>query len=122
MGLSDVVLLRSLATHLAGSQYCTRGSLSPVVTNSAGYGCAVTLSYGEYDFMRAYAAGSRGSPHSSHSVTVSGSSGSSIVVTTSTNGTSATIAAKRSGRRLATAPINKPPALPPRATSRSGVV
>ncbi len=63
--------------------------------------------------MRAYASGSRGSPHSSHSVTVSGSDGSSIVVTTSTNGTSATIAPKRSGRRFATAPIKSPPALPP---------
>jgi len=64
----------------------------------------------------------RGSPHSSHSVTVSGSSGSSMVVTTSTNGTSATIAAKRSGRRFATAPMSSPPALPPRATRRPGAV
>ena len=36
----------------------------------------------------------RGSPHSSHSVTVSGRVGSLIVVTTSTNGTSATAAAE----------------------------
>ena len=35
---------RSFATHFAGSQYCTRGSLSPVVTNIAGYGRAPTLS------------------------------------------------------------------------------
>ena len=41
---------------------------------------------------------SRGSPHSSHSVTVSGSVGSLIVVTTSTNGTSATTARNSSGR------------------------
>ena len=67
--------------------------------------------------MRAYASGSCGSPHSSHSVIVSGRSGSSMVVTMSTNGTSATMAANRSGRRLATAPMSSPPALPPRATS-----
>ena len=36
-----------------------------------------------------------------------------MVLTTSTNGTSATTQPHRSGRRLATAPISIPPALPP---------
>ena len=45
-----------------------------------------------------------------------------MVFTTSTNGTSATTARKRSGRRLATAPIRSPPALPPMIASRSGAV
>ena len=98
------------------------GSLSPVVTNIAGYGpgADVVVRASTPSCART-PSGSCGSPHSSHSVMVSGRSGSSIVVTTSTNGTSATIAAKRSGRRLATAPISRPPALPPRATSRAGV-
>ena len=64
--------------------------------------------------------GSRGSPHSSHSVIVSGSEGSLIVVTTSTNGTSATAPANRWGRWLSTAPTSRPPAEPPRTTTRSG--
>ena len=62
--------------------------------------------------------GLRGSPHSSHSVMVSGMSASSIVVTTSTNGTSATTARHRSGRWLNTAPCRRPPALSPRDASR----
>ncbi len=37
----------------------------------------------------------------------------------STNGTAATMPANASGARLATAPISRPPALPPSATSRS---
>src|SRR6266702_3777430 len=61
--------------------------------------------------MYAYTSGScSGSPHSSHSVTVSGSDGSRIVVSASTNGTCATIPAKVSGAMLATAPISRPPA------------
>lgn len=40
----------------------------------------------------------------------------------STNGTFARIPANSSGARFATAPINRPPALPPSATSRSGPV
>ena len=59
-----------------------------------------------------------GSPHSSHSGGVSGRLASSIVASTSTNGTSAMISANRSGARLATAPISRPPALPPCATTR----
>ena len=73
--------------------------------------------------MYAYTAGScSGSPHSSHSVTVSGSDGSRIVVSASTNGTCATIPANASGARFTAAPISRPPADPPRATSRSGDV
>ena len=45
-----------------------------------------------------------------------------MVVRQSTKGTSATMARNSSGARLATAPMSSPPALPPRATSRSGTV
>ena len=45
-----------------------------------------------------------------------------MVVRQSTKGTSATTARNSSGARLATAPMSSPPALPPRATSRSGEV
>src|SRR5918995_6587103 len=62
----------------------------------------------------------RGSPHSSHSVIVNGSDGSLIVVTTSTNGTSATALANRSGRIVTQAPTIRPPALPPRTATRPG--
>ena len=55
-----------------------------------------------------------------YSLVVSGSEASSIVLITSTNGTCATTALNRSGRMLATAPISRPPALPPWITSRSG--
>src|ERR1700744_3416221 len=59
--------------------------------------------------MYAYTSGScSGSPHSSHSVTVSGSDGSRIELSASTNGTWATIPAKADGARLATAPISSP--------------
>ncbi len=44
------------------------------------------------------------------------------MLSASTNGTSATMPANASGARLATAPISRPPAEPPRATSRSGDV
>src|SRR3546814_7128910 len=50
-----------------------------------------------------------GLPHSGHSPGVSGSSASSIVLSTSTNGTSAITAPHRSGSELTTAPINSPP-------------
>lgn len=43
-----------------------------------------------------------------------------IEVSGSTNGTTAWIPANSSGARLATAPMSRPPALPPSATSRSG--
>ena len=43
------------------------------------------------------------------------------MVTTSTNGTSATTARQRSGRWLKTAPCSRPPALSPRVAIRSGV-
>ena len=45
-----------------------------------------------------------------------------MVVRQSTKGTSATTAPNSSGARLTTAPISMPPADPPRAASRSGVV
>ena len=61
---------------------------------------------------------SMGLPHSGHSGGVSGRVSSSIVVSTSTNGTSAMMPRKRSGAILATAPISMPPALPPWATMR----
>ena len=67
-------------------------------------------------------ASASGLPHSSYSMTVSGSVASSIVVRLSTNGTPATTPPNASGARLATAPISRPPALPPSATSTSGRV
>src|SRR5579875_4223151 len=73
--------------------------------------------------MYAYTCGScSGSPHSSHSVTVSGSDGSRMVFSASTNGTCATIPANASGAMFAAAPISRPPAEAPRATSLSGAV
>jgi len=33
MRVSSVFISRNLATHFAGSQYCTRGSLIPAVTS-----------------------------------------------------------------------------------------
>src|SRR3979490_961138 len=54
-----------------------------------------------------------GLPHSGHSGGVSGRVSSSMVLSTSTNGTSATMPANNSPERLATAPISIPPALPP---------
>ena len=57
-----------------------------------------------------------------NSPVVSGRVSSSMVLTTSTNGTSATTALKSSGRWLTTAPISRPPALPPSIASCSGVV
>src|SRR3954454_12568182 len=59
-----------------------------------------------------------GLPHSGHSGGVSGRSRSSMVLRTSTNGTSATMPANNSPARLATAPISMPPALPPCPTIR----
>src|SRR4051794_18835999 len=87
-----------------------------------GYGFFVTFEYGSYDFMYAYAAFSFGFPHSMYSCVVSGSVGSSIVLITSTKGTYATTALKRSGRMFAIAPISRPPALPPLTISFDGVV
>ena len=46
-GLVSVFIARSLATHLAGSQYMTCESFSEVVTSSHGYAFFATLSYGE---------------------------------------------------------------------------
>src|SRR4029450_11111290 len=51
-----------------------------------------------------------GLPHSGHSPGVSGSVSSSIVLSTSTNGTSATTAPHSSGSLLAPAPTHAPPA------------
>ena len=59
-----------------------------------------------------------GLPHSGHSGGVSGRVSSSMVLSTSTNGTSATMPANNSPARLATAPISMPPALPPWPTMR----
>ena len=61
-----------------------------------------------------------GSPHSSHSLIVSGIVGSDIVVTQSTNGTSAITARQRCGAIENTAPCSRPPADRPRETIRSG--
>jgi hypothetical protein len=55
-------------------------------------------------------------------MTVSGRLGSRIVLSASTNGTSASTPAHSSGARFAIAPISRPPAEPPRATIRSGAV
>ena len=63
--------------------------------------------------VRNAAASVIGLPHSGHSGGVSGRLSSSMVFSTSTNGTSATMPANSSGARLATAPISMPPALPP---------
>src|ERR1035441_2142962 len=79
------------------------------------------FSYGEYDFMYPYTSGScSGSPHSSHSVTVSGRDGSRMLVSASTNGTWATTAPHASGAMFTAAPTSRPPAEPPRATRRGG--
>ena len=55
-----------------------------------------------------------------YSPVVKGIDGSDIVVTTSTNGTFEMIALYKLGSKLITAPINKPPALPPAANKLSG--
>ena len=52
-------------------------------------------------------------------MTVSGSDGSRIEVSASTNGTAATTPANASGSRFTAAPTSRPPALPPSATIRS---
>ena len=72
--------------------------------------------------VRNAAASVIGLPHSGHSGGVSGSVSSSMVFSTSTNGTSATMPANSSGARLATAPISMPPALPPWPTMRPAEV
>ena len=59
-----------------------------------------------------------GFPHSGHSGGVNGKVSSDIVFRTSTNGTTAMIAAKRSGRIFVIAPITMPPAERPSATIR----
>src|SRR5215212_7537007 len=51
-----------------------------------------------------------GLPHSGHSPGVSGSVSSSMVLTTSTTGTSVTSAPQRSGSVFTTAPTTSPPA------------
>ena len=72
--------------------------------------------------MYSYCSRIFGLPHSSNSPTVRGSDSSSMVLITSTKGTRSTAAAQQSGRRLSTAPMSRPPALPPSMTSRSGAV
>ena len=61
-----------------------------------------------------------GLPHSSYSNVVRGIDGSDIVVKTSTKGTPDSIPLYSSGSKFTTAPINKPPALPPLAKTFSG--
>jgi hypothetical protein len=51
--------------------------------------------------------------HTSHSAAVNGIAGSSIVVRTSTKGTSATVGLNKSGLIFRIIPINMPPALLP---------
>ena len=63
-----------------------------------------------------------GLPHSGHSGGVRGSVSSSMVLSTSTNGTCAMTPPQRSGRRLAMAPISMPPAEPPWAMIRPFLV
>src|SRR4051794_30393501 len=110
---------RRRATHFAGSQTITRGSWSAPVTSRSGRTPAGgTLSYGEYAISQPNCSRSCGSPHSSHSLTVSGIDASNIVDTTSTNGTSATTARHRCGCWLMTAPCSSPPALSPREAIR----
>src|SRR4051812_1248027 len=116
---ASVLLARSRATHLAGSQYITCESLYDDFTSMAGYALAATLSWGEYCRMYLNSAAFLGLPHSSNSPVVNGSDSSSMVLSTSTKGTQATTAWNRSGRRLVTAPIKRPPALPPPMASRS---
>src|SRR6202789_1475169 len=70
--------------------------------------------------MYSNAACSFGFPHSSYSATVSGSVASSIVFITSTNGTCDSTTRNSSGRIFTTAPISKPPALPPSIATRFG--
>src|SRR5664280_983239 len=66
------------------------------------------LSYGDQDTMETKSSLLlAGSPHSSHSSTVSGIVGSDMVVTTSTNGTSATTARHIRGAREYTAPCSR---------------
>src|ERR1700693_5939811 len=72
--------------------------------------------------VRKSASLSIGLPHSGHSGGVSGRVSSSMVLSTSTNGTSATMPANNSPARLATAPIRMQPAVPPCAATVSHVV
>ena len=69
--------------------------------------------------MYAYCSLTFGLPHSSNSPTVRGSDSSSIVLMTSTKGTRAMTAWKRSGRMFVTAPMRSPPAEPPSMTNSS---
>ena len=66
------------------------------------------------------ASGSLGLPHSSYSATVRGRVASSMVFMMSTKGTWERTTRKRSGRMLVTAPMSRPPALPPSMATRAG--
>src|SRR3954464_13345849 len=71
--------------------------------------------------MRSKAAGSSiGLPHSGHSPGVSGRLSSSIVLRTSTNGTSATTAPHSPGFVLAATPTSPAPPAPPRGFGLGG--
>ena len=70
---------------------------------------------------QANSSGLRGSPHSSHSLIVSGIDGSDIEPITSTNGTSATTAHHRRGATFSAAACSSPPADRPRVTIRRRV-
>src|SRR5450756_3105708 len=72
------------------------------MTSIAGYAPFLRFSYGLYVLMVSYSSFFAGLPHSSYSPTVSGRVGSLIVFRTSTNGTWATTAWKRSGRMFVT--------------------
>src|SRR5262245_40532846 len=114
----SVFRVRSLATYFAGSQYMTWLSWSDVLTRIAGYAPLLRFVYGQYDRMYSYSSRTFGFPHSSNSPTVRGSVVSSMVFTTSTNGTLRIAARQSVGRRLTTAPMRRPPALPPSITIR----
>src|SRR5258708_7115605 len=71
------------------------------------------FSYGLYPFMYAYtSADSSGLPHSSHSITVSGSVGSRIVLSASTHRPSAPPPGDPPGARFPPRPNAGPPARP----------
>src|SRR5262249_214222 len=118
-GLLSVFRVRSLATYLVGSWKSTWLSLSEVITRIDGYAAFLRLVYGQYFLRYSYSAFTLGLPHCWNSCTVTGIDSSSIVVMASRNGTPRTAALHRSGRRLSTVAIRRPPALRPAMASRS---
>ena len=120
-GFESVFSARSLATHLAGSKYWTCESHRPVVTNRAGYACArdvVVRRVGEHVVVELLLV--RVAP----------------LVELVRRERNAVIEHRRddvderhvrddprysSGARFATRAISRPPALPPRANTRSRI-